>query len=87
MKDEELARYVHGMARRFPMVNHQENEALKEAAQRLMQLTAPVVPRRYALPEFDGLPGWRYACGACESPIDLGDRYCRRCGKAVKWDD
>lgn len=29
---------------------------------------------------------WYYCCGACAQPIDPGDPYCRRCGKAVKWD-
>lgn len=28
---------------------------------------------------------WWYACGDCGQPIDKMDRYCRRCGKKVKW--
>ena len=26
-----------------------------------------------------------YVCGKCEEAIDPGDKYCRHCGKAVKW--
>ena len=29
---------------------------------------------------------WWYSCGACGAPLDPGDAYCRRCGKAVKWE-
>lgn len=28
-----------------------------------------------------------YVCGSCENPIDPEDKFCRHCGKAVKWDD
>lgn len=28
-----------------------------------------------------------YACGACGKPIDFCDKFCRNCGKPVKWDD
>lgn len=30
---------------------------------------------------------WYYCCGACAQPLDPGDPYCRKCGKAVKWGD
>lgn len=40
--------------------------------------------------ENDGNPepwtAWWYVCGDCGQPIDRMDRYCRRCGKQVKWD-
>ena len=39
--------------------------------------------------ENDGNPepctAWWYVCGDCGQPIDKMDRYCRMCGKAVKW--
>ena len=28
-----------------------------------------------------------YECGACGKPIDARDKYCRECGKRVRWDD
>lgn len=43
--------------------------------------------------EFGGLPSgtigctrW-YICGQCKYEIDPGDKFCRHCGRAVKWDD
>ena len=27
---------------------------------------------------------WWYACGNCNKPIDIDDKYCRHCGRAVK---
>jgi len=28
-----------------------------------------------------------YICGACEYPVDPGDKFCRKCGKELKWDE
>ena len=28
-----------------------------------------------------------YLCGKCKKPIDHKDRFCKRCGQAVKWDE
>lgn len=40
--------------------------------------------------ENDGNPepwtAWWYVCGDCGQPIDKVDRYCRGCGKQVKWE-
>ena len=31
---------------------------------------------------------WFFVCGSCKkSVIDRGDKFCRWCGQAVKWDD
>lgn len=30
---------------------------------------------------------WWYVCGNCFAPIDPGDRYCRKCGRRMHWDD
>ena len=39
----------------------------------------------------DGKPqpwtSWWYVCGECGGEIDYRDRFCRYCGKAVKWDE
>jgi hypothetical protein len=44
--DEEVARKLWALARRWPCVNHQENELIREAARRLMRpgTTYPGVP-------------------------------------------
>jgi len=34
----------------------------------------------------DGHTSHWYQCGACMFPIDKGDRYCRHCGRPVKWE-
>ena len=28
-----------------------------------------------------------WCCGSCGVPITDGDKFCRMCGKGVKWDD
>ena len=28
-----------------------------------------------------------YACGACGKEIDTNDKFCRHCGRGVRWDD
>ena len=30
---------------------------------------------------------WLWCCGSCGVAITEGDRFCRMCGKAVKWND
>lgn len=30
---------------------------------------------------------WWYMCGKCKMPICPKERFCRRCGQAVKWND
>lgn len=30
---------------------------------------------------------WWYACGACSETIDPSDKFCRRCGRKVRWDE
>lgn len=30
---------------------------------------------------------WFWCCGSCGVAITEGDRFCRMCGRAVKWDD
>ena len=34
----------------------------------------------------DGATHW-YACGACETDVSPGDRYCRYCGRRIQWDE
>lgn len=35
---------------------------------------------------FESATSWWYACGNCNKPIDMKDKFCRHCGRAVKWD-
>lgn len=40
--------------------------------------------------ENDGVPqpwtSWWYVCGDCGQEIDYHDRFCRWCGRSVKWE-
>jgi hypothetical protein len=35
---------------------------------------------------FETAGTWWYECGHCNKQIDPYDKFCRHCGKAVKWD-
>jgi rubrerythrin len=63
----------------------EDHEMLKAVLAMLKEQKA-VEPKK----ENDGNPepwtAWWYVCGDCGQPIDRMDRYCRRCGKQVKWD-
>lgn len=37
--------------------------------------------------EYEEEGSWWYECGNCGTAIDPDDKYCRKCGKAVKWDE
>lgn len=35
---------------------------------------------------FETAETWWYACGNCHEALDVNDKYCRHCGKPVKWE-
>lgn len=45
----------------------------------------PIEPKIYSPKSKTVWSNW-YVCGSCENPVDPGDKYCRHCGKAIKWD-
>ena len=44
MRDRELVRALYALARKHPCVNHQENELIRTAADRIRELTRPGCP-------------------------------------------
>ncbi len=48
-----------------------------------MKAQEPIAPKVGGNNGFCGTH-W-YLCGACLSPIDPGDKYCRKCGRAIWW--
>ena len=37
-------------------------------------------------PEIEGGgSSWWYVCSECHGPIDTRDKYCRHCGKEIRW--
>ena len=58
---------------------------LRDALELLKEQEA-VEPTVGGITEHDGHGSWWYQCGKCKMPIDYGDKFCKRCGKAVKWD-
>ena len=48
----------------------------------LLKAQDPVYPERSGKGTY-----WYYCCGNCGQPLDPGDPFCRKCGRAVKWDD
>lgn len=63
-----------------------QQECAKDAISLLKEQEA-VAPTVSSAEEHDGLVSWWYQCGKCKMPIDYGDRFCRYCGQAVKWDE
>mgnify|MGYP002525376241 CR=1 FL=1 len=35
---------------------------------------------------FETAETWWYECGNCNKPIDPNDKFCRYCGRSVKWE-
>lgn len=52
----------------------------------LLKAHEPVEPDIEGNVEYDGHGSWWHVCGACRQPIDKGDKFCRWCGRAVKWE-
>lgn len=54
-------------------------------ADRLLKAQEPVEPTIGG--DADGpCKTWWYQCGKCKEAIDHHDKYCRNCGRAVKWE-
>jgi len=69
------------------MWQHADYYALTmEKALALLKEQEPVEPNVSDINDHDAHGSWWYQCGKCKMPIDYGDRFCRRCGRAVKWD-
>ena len=52
---------------------------------KMLKEQEPIAPSVCGSKEPDGHGCWWYLCGKCKKPIDHKDRFCKRCGQAVKW--
>lgn len=49
-------------------------------ARDLLKAQDPINPERSGKGTY-----WYYCCGNCGQPLDPGDPFCRKCGRAVAW--
>lgn len=56
-----------------------------EDAKEILALLKEQEPARIQKREFAHM--WFWCCGSCGVAITEGDRFCRMCGRAVKWDE
>ena len=70
---------------RCPGCGYWKDERGNECTQRLkedaLELLKPVPAELEG-----GGSNWWYVCGECHTAIDRKDRYCRECGKEIKWE-
>lgn len=52
----------------------------------LLKEQEAVKPRLGGTEYHDGHSSFWYRCGKCETRINYGDKFCRCCGQAVKWE-
>lgn len=45
----------------------------------------PVEPEKLTVLDYGSMESGLYLCGACRMPIGNGDKFCKHCGKKVKW--
>lgn len=45
----------------------------------------PVEPETLTVLDFGTMETAVHLCGACRMPIERGDKYCRHCGKEIRW--
>jgi hypothetical protein len=51
----------------------------------MLKAQEPVEPKKLMEKNKNGYR-WRFYCGKCGDEIDRLDKYCRHCGRPVKWD-
>lgn len=52
----------------------------------LLKEQEAVEPKLYT-PESKTIWSNWHICGACEHPVDPGDKFCRECGRPIKWEE
>ena len=57
-------------------------EAIKADVLSLLREQEPVKPKEY----MSRVNRTEYLCGACDSGILYGDKFCRHCGREAKWE-
>ena len=94
MKDQEKrGKVIKGLGHEIERTNVADLEwldcvevSLLRDALELLKAQEPVEPALANAENYDAHTSHWYQCGACLYPIDYGDKYCRHCGKAVRWD-
>lgn len=61
--------------------------AVYDGALELLKEQEAVPPEKENDRNTGNLASWWYVCGACGRGLDYHDRFCRHCGRAVKWDE
>ena len=69
-------------------------ENLKQTAQSMMEGVCLLKEQEAVEPyvtgrgeSFETAETWWYACGNCHEALDVNDKFCRHCGRAVKWNE
>ena len=62
-----------------------EVNALREAVG-LLERMEPAEPEKLTVLDYGSMESGLYLCGACQMPIGNGDKFCKHCGRKVKWD-
>ena len=54
----------------------------------LLKAEKPIAPNHVEDGNYEtsGIMNYWFMCGKCGSCVDPGDKYCRECGQAVKWE-
>lgn len=81
-EQEAMMQCIKGKCRTCPHCTNcdvDENGMIKE-----QEAVKPYVTGRGE--SFESAETWWYECGNCNKPIDPNDKYCRHCGRSVKWE-
>ena len=64
-----------------------DSKLIMRDALALLKEQEPVEPERMRdCTTFLDYTAWNYVCGVCHGEIDYRDKFCRHCGRAVKWE-
>jgi hypothetical protein len=89
IKGDSLVEQLLNYAKKGLFVNSAERELVKRAAMRIQTLQAEKYLRREQEPKKPKISELRRKyCGDCGwELVSEADRYCRHCGREVKWDE
>lgn len=79
---ESIKDYIHGGDEKFDMRRLEAIDAGIQALKAQEPANPLVVGRGES---FETAEAWWYECGNCGGALTLDDKYCRKCGREVKW--
>ena len=75
-----------GLKKVWDAFDAMEHELYADYVFEALELLTPVEPEKLTVLDFGSMESELCLCGACHKPIGNGDKFCKHCGREVRWE-